>query len=265
MAATADLLIAAQGEAWDDALFLAQRYHTGVEIGDFGDPDLLEGDWPGRVEELRPLLAGIPGRRTLHGPRSELNPGLRDRGLVALAWERYLRAIEIAALLEVEAVVFHSGFNPLIRAPGFTRRWTRRSALFWQDLAREAAGRDLEILVENVWEPHPEGLRDLIEAIDRPNVRACFDVGHANVYSREPPQRWLAHLGDLVTCLHLHNNDGRMDTHQPLEEGTVEFARFLPLLALHPQPPRLVLEVSGGRRALEEGLLYIRRLLGREA
>lgn len=261
-ASTLSILIACQGEGWDYVPSLARRYGTGIEVGDVADPDLLDGDWGGLWRELGPLLAQVPGERTLHGPRGGFNPGLRDRGAQAFFGARYRRALDAAAEIGASSVVFHSGFNPLIRVPGFEQRWVRRSAAFWRSLAEEAAPRGLGITIENVWEPQPEVLRDLIAAIDAPNVGACFDVGHANIYSRRPPADWLSCLGSTVRYMHLHNNDGRMDRHLPLEEGTVDFSQFLPALVLSPQPPRLVLEVSGGPHQVEDSLFYVRRLLG---
>lgn len=258
------LSISCQGRAWRFVPALAQRHHTGVEVGDFSDPDLLPS-WRERWREIRSLLAEIPGEITMHGPRSEMNPGLRDREMVDLCRRRYRLALDIAAEIEAGAVVFHSGFNPLIRAPGFTGRWIRRSADFWRELAQEAGRLGVQILLENVWEPQPEVLGDLVDAVGSPFVRVCFDVGHANAYSRERLQDWFSTLGDRVDYVHLHNNDGRLDSHRPLEEGTIDFAGFLPLLAIAPQPPRLVLEISGGRREVEDSLFYLRRLLGLES
>jgi sugar phosphate isomerase/epimerase len=262
MTSPLEILIACQGDGWGYIPALARKHHAGIEVGDFGDANLIEGAWKERLQEILPLLNQVPGERTLHGPRSEINPGLRDRGLVEFARRRYQQALEIAVELGANSIVYHTGFNPLIRAPGYERRWIRRSATFWRDLGEEAGQLGLQIVLENVWEPHPEILRDLIDAVDSPNVRACFDVGHANVYSKQRPEKWLSSLGSRVSYVHLHNNDGRLDNHRPLEEGTVDFAQFLPLMTIDPQPPRLVLEVSSGRRKLEDSLFYMRRLLG---
>ncbi len=262
MVETPRLLIACQRDDWEDLPALVRLFPLGVEVGDFADPDVLEGDWQRRLEELRPRLEALPGPRALHGPRSDLNPGLRDRGLVAFCRERYRRALEVAAALGASVAVFHTGFNPLIRAPGFERRWLQRSADFWRGLGEEASPFGITVLLENVWEPQPQILRDLVDAVDLPTVRACLDIGHANIYSRQPAGEWLSALGDRVVYVHLHNNDGRMDTHASLERGTVDYARILPLLLLSPQPPALVLEVSGGRQERQESLLYLRRLLG---
>jgi sugar phosphate isomerase/epimerase len=256
------LLVACQRDGWAYVPALARQHRLGVEIGDFADPDLLEGDWRGRLEELRPLLEQIPGERILHGPRSDLNPGLRDRALVAFCRERYLRALDVAAEAGAGAVVFHAGYNPLIRAPGFDRRWVGRSAEFWRGVAAEAGPLGLQVLLENAWEPTPQLLCELLDAVDSPAVWACFDVGHANVYSRRPAGEWLDTLGGRLRLVHLHNNDGRLDSHSPLEEGTVDYGRLLPLLLLSPQPPWLVLEIQGGRQKVEGSLLYLRRLLG---
>lgn len=264
MAVSVSLRIACQGEGWAFVPSLARRHRLGVEVGDFADPDLLEGEWRARWQEIRFLLEEIPGGVTMHGPRSDLNPGLRDRGLTAFCRQRFRLALEVAAEMHAETVVFHTGFNPMIRSPGFEGRWIKRSAAFWRDLAEEAALLGVGIALENLWEPRPEIQRDLIDAVGSPLVRACFDVGHSNVYSREPPERWVSCLGGRLGCVHLHNNDGREDSHSPLEEGTVDFSRFLPLLLLSPEPPCLVLEVYGARQDLNDSLFYLRRLLSLE-
>jgi sugar phosphate isomerase/epimerase len=264
MAVSVSLQIACHGEGWAVVPTLARRHRLGVEVGDFADPDLLEGEWRGRWQEIRSLLKGVPGRVTLHGPRSDLNPGLRDRGLTAFCRQRYQLALEVAAEIGAERVVFHTGFNPMIRAPGFEGRWIKRCAVFWRDLAEAAEPEGVGIALENLWEPRPEIQRDLIDAVGSPLVRACFDVGHSNIYSQQPPERWVSCLGGRLACVHLHNNDGREDSHSPLEDGTVDFSRFLPLLLLSSEPPCLVLEVSGGRQDLEDSLFFLRRLLSLE-
>ncbi len=262
MGGSLTLLLACQREGWAYVPALARQNRLGVEVGDFADPDLLDGDWRARLEELRPLLEQIPGERHLHGPHSDLNPGLRDRALVAFCRDRYLRSFEVAAAIGAAAVIFHTGYNPLIRAPGFDRRWVQRSAAFWRDLAEEAGRLGLQVHLENAWEPHPGLLRDLVDAVDSPVVWACLDAGHASVYSRRPLADWLATLDRRLASIHLHNNDGRTDSHDALQEGIVDYDRLLPLLLLSPRPPRLVLEVQGGRQKVEDSLLYLRRVLG---
>lgn len=259
MAIDLPVLLACQRDDWNFVPGLARRLGLGVEVGDFADPDLLEGDWQARWRELRPLVEQIPGERAMHGPRSDLNPGLRDRGLQAFIRERYRRAMEVALEIGAGTIVLHTGYNPLIRAPGFDRRWVQRSADFWRELGQEAGRLGLTLLLENAWDPQPEIVRDLVDAVALPAVRACFDVGHANAYSRRPAGEWLAALGTRVAQVHLHNNDGRLDSHSPLGEGTVDFSRLLPLLALSPQSPRLVVEVQGGREKVEESLAYLQR------
>ncbi len=261
MAGSISILVSCRQEQWAFVPALARRYHLGVEVGDFADPEVLEGDWRVRLAEIRPLLEQIPGERAMHGPRSEINVGVRDSGLVAFARRRCQIGLEVAAEVGAATIVFHTGYNPLIKAPGFDRRWTARSADFWRSLAEEAAPLGVHLGLENAWEPRAEILRGLVDTVNMPSVRACFDVGHANVYSRQPAQEWISILGSDLAYMHLHNNDGRQDSHRALDEGSVDFSRLLPLLAISPQPPRLTLEVSGDRDEVEDSVVYVRRLL----
>ena len=51
----------------------------------------------------------------------------------------------------------------------------------------------------------------------------CFDTGHFLIFSRVTLNEWIDAFGDGLFGLHLHDNDGRMDLHQPVGEGAFDF------------------------------------------
>lgn len=75
----------------------------------------------------------------------------------------------------------------------------------------------------------------LYDNIDSPNLKFCFDSGHANCYT--PGQDPLGRFGHLMVTMHLHDNFGaaRGDMHLPIGEGEIDFdALFKRLKALDP-------------------------------
>ena len=64
--------------------------------------------------------------------------------------------------------------------------------------------------------------------VDDPRLRLCLDVGHANAeLSHTPVMEWVEACGPYLRHLHLHNNAGGWDLHDPLERGTVPMEAVL--------------------------------------
>lgn len=71
----------------------------------------------------------------------------------------------------------------------------------------------------------------------------CFDSGHGNIGDC----RGLDHLDalkDRLSALHIHDNDGQGDQHQPPFYGTLDWERFAKILAASPYPREISFEVA---------------------
>lgn len=65
---------------------------------------------------------------------------------------------------------------------------------------------------------------DKIINLNLPNIKVCFDLGHAHCYSNEKSlfEKYLPN----ILCTHLHNNFGK-DTHNLLNIGDIDYKYFL--------------------------------------
>lgn len=61
----------------------------------------------------------------------------------------------------------------------------------------------------------PTHLRDLVQ--DCPGLRVCFDASHAVSFGKYTAHEFLAQIGDIVECVHMHGGDDKGDIH--LEAG----------------------------------------------
>jgi sugar phosphate isomerase/epimerase len=100
-------------------------------------------------------------------------------------------------------------------------------------LADHAVGLNTMICVENM----PSGvfpgsqmveLAQLVAELNRAQIRLCLDTGHANIVASAATEtieagRWLA-------TTHVHDNNGRSDTHDPPGIGTVVWDEWLEAL-----------------------------------
>jgi sugar phosphate isomerase/epimerase len=130
----------------------------------------------------------------------------RDARVVSVAKERILHNIEIATQLKAKIVTFCSCFNPCIAAgsPGYVDGYKRRQIKFWSEILDSAAEKNLTLVYENLWEPKPELLRDVIDGINSENFKALLDTGHANIFSKTPIERWVEVLADRLVYIHLN-------------------------------------------------------------
>ena len=138
----------------------------------------------------------------------------------------------LARDLGVRQLVIHGGFVPQVYFPEW---YVEQSVLFWRELLAELPP-DMTIALENVMEPEPRLLADIARQVDNPRLGLCLDVGHANTFvSRVPPLEWVAPMAPWLRHVHLHNNAGHNDLHDPLGQGTLAMEQVLDtVLALCP-------------------------------
>ena len=138
--------------------------------------------------------------------------------------KRYRQAADLAQDLGVRRLVIHGGFVPQVYFPEW---YVEQSVLFWQDFLRQLP-QDMTIALENVMEPEPRLLAEIARQVDDPRLGLCLDVGHANTFvSRVPPLEWVAPMAPWLRHVHLHNNAGHDDLHDPLGQGTLAIEQVL--------------------------------------
>jgi sugar phosphate isomerase/epimerase len=112
---------------------------------------------------------------------------------------------------------------------------TRRAALAasLERLADHARGTNVTVCVENMPPGvHPGSrmadLSALIAELNRPELALALDTGHAQITS-SPAGETLAG-GALIATTHVHDNDGKHDTHDPPGLGMVDWDTWVDAL-----------------------------------
>jgi sugar phosphate isomerase/epimerase len=185
-----------------------------------------EGDLKNLAETLR--KHGL--ETTFHGPFMDLSPGGADRRIKEVTSDRLLKTIQWAFYFKPKAIVFHPGYEKW-RFDGEVKLWLASSLQTWKPLVKEAEEMGLVLVVENVFEENPDPLALLLQEIDSPHFRFCFDTGHHHVFSQVPLSIWMESLGKYLVEVHLHDNHKEMDEHLPVGDGNFDFDIFFGLLS----------------------------------
>ena len=207
-----------------DAAALARRYGLGFEVTAFCMAAALEDG--AAVAAAEAETAGID-RLWLHAPFAELHPCAIDPLVRDIAARRYRQAIAMARRLGINRVVIHDGYVPFVYFPEW---FVEQSVRFWREFLPEVPA-GMTIALENVMDDGPGMLADIMKGVDDPRLGVCFDVGHANTtVSKTPPVDWLAPLSPWLRHVHIHNNFGEWDLHNPLGEGNIPMEQVLDAL-----------------------------------
>ena len=175
-----------------------------------------------KLEAQSALLRDAGLATTIHAPFLDLNPGALDGTIRDATRHRFEQLFQAAEILQPRVIVFHPGYDEL-RYGDSRMAWLKNSIEFWRDFLPSARKVGCIITVENIFEKEPSTLRGLLEAVDDPSFRHCFDVGHWHMFSTVPLEEWFAELGPYIAELHIHDNHGEADEHLPLGEGVIDF------------------------------------------
>ncbi|MDD2897767.1 MAG: sugar phosphate isomerase/epimerase [Desulfuromonadaceae bacterium] len=213
-------------------------------------------------EELLSLAGALHASgltTTIHAPFLDLNPGAVDPSIRAASRQRIHQVLKAAELLRPKVIVVHPGYDDLHYGDN-RLNWLKNSIDFWQEFVPVAREFGTILAVENIFEKEPSTIKALLEAVDDPCFRHCFDVGHWNMFTAVTLEAWFSELGAFVVESHIHDNHGRRDEHLPVGEGAINFEQFFPLLKQHAPQAVWTIEAHSAdhlQRALKNIKKYI--------
>lgn len=183
-------------------------------------------------EELAAISAALTGNGiqcTIHTPFIDLNPGSVEPLVREATRRRFNQVLDAAAILKPKVMVFHPGYDKW-RYGDSQDRWLKHAIDGFEMVLERISAIGCTVAVENIFEEEPSTLRSLLEALDSPLIRHCFDVGHWNVFAKVSMEEWFAEMGGFIAETHIHDNFGTKDNHFPIGNGSIDFAMFFSLM-----------------------------------
>ncbi len=222
---------------------LAREYGLGFEVTKFSWVGTFED--PKNYEIVKKQMEGIRNF-WLHAPFAELTPCAIDPLAREVTRKRYNQTIEIAKGFGIKSIVIHDGFVPMLYFPEW---FVEQSIGFWRDFLKTFP-RDMEIALENIMDPNPDMLVEIVKEVDDPRLRICLDIGHANSFvSKLAPYEWIKPMAPYLSHAHIHNNEGDKDIHAALGVGTIDMKRVLD--ALLETEASITVETMAGKESVE--------------
>ena len=173
------------------------------------------------VKETGQVLKDAKIACTVHAPFMDLSPGAVDRTIRRITGDKLEKAVEMANLLGARGIVCHSGYNKWY-FDGKQDIWMEGCIETFRRVLT-AAGKELPVMVENIFEEEPSNLIELFRYFKDSNLYFCFDSGHYNLFSGISIEEWLQPLRSKIGEMHLHDNHGKSDEHLPIGLGTFPF------------------------------------------
>lgn len=164
---------------------------------------------------------------TFHAPHIDCAMGNINERLRRAAVDGVKRSLDMAARVDAGGVVVHGGASRT-RYPDHVQSFSREQALTSiEECTRHAAAVGVPLCLENSREKDterrhtatPDRLAAFLADLDVESeyLRLTLDVGHAKA-SGIPYERFVDRFEDRIHVLHLHDNDGTTDAHDPLPE-----------------------------------------------
>lgn len=102
---------------------------------------------------------------------------------------------------------------------------------FFSALANVAGSLGITVCLENMpFKKFPlstvEAITDFLKELDHPNLKMCFDTGHANIFPARMSDM-LEYAKDFIRIIHVHDNPGDADIHLHPYDGSIDWADFV--------------------------------------
>ena len=157
---------------------------------------------------------------------------------------RVHQSMDIAREMGLKAVIFHTNFIVNFRLKYYIDTWLERNEEYWRRILKEYP--EQKIYMENMFDDSPEMLLELARRMaDEERFAICLDIAHGLI-SGAPLEKWFTALKEQrVAHLHINDNDGLSDLHQPVGVGRMPWGIFSEWCKGLKQEPSILIEVRG--------------------
>jgi sugar phosphate isomerase/epimerase len=183
----------------------------------------VENTLPDDVEQLQDLLTPYQMSVSAHAPVNDVNICTRYNDLNQGIQRTIVKLAGELEKYKTKRVTFHPGH---VYWRGHVEDSDFVSMAFYRSMARLGS---MKVNVENqapTGHPFKYNVASNFESLDHiltdvPEVDFTLDTGHAGLAGLDPKMLF-DRYGGRVTEVHLHNNDGKLDSHDIITKGSLD-------------------------------------------
>ncbi|WP_353893878.1 sugar phosphate isomerase/epimerase family protein [Proteinivorax hydrogeniformans] len=235
--------------------------YTCLEIQDFILPTNLDENHENIIKQYKAILHDYKGIITLHGPYIDLKPSSFDSMIQQSTKRRFLQALNIAIKLGAKFMVVHSDYTTTGYYKGYNCFFEKQWICFWNDMIRSFEEAGITVVIENVHDPNPSQIQNIISKVNSKFLSPCLDTGHAHALGKSDVVNWLNSYNDKLKYLHIHDNNGLADQHLALSKGNINFANFFTTLKQLKFDGILIFEDLEGLESAKENLAQLKNYI----
>lgn len=186
-----------------------------------------------RINHLKKLANELELKYTIHAPFADINIASLNPKIKRLSLNIVKNTIILGGMLNARLVTIHPGSLSGLSLIHPNQTWKSLLESI-HILADFAVNHNVILCVENMIDlPHlllrnPGEIKRLMSQSTSKNVKLTLDIGHANISAS--PMEFINTLNPYIRHTHIHDNDGKLDTHKSLGEGNINWRNVLKAL-----------------------------------
>jgi sugar phosphate isomerase/epimerase len=206
----------------------------------FYGKDVVNSDFDSYIPKIINISEKYSLEVVIHLPMYDL--ALNSKRIKKAILEEIEEIVEFAGTINCKKLITHSGSVGNVPSNHLTQdefsehlfKQQQLVASMLQQYCDIAKKHDLIVCLENLFSKFMVGnySKDIItikNLVDRENLKFNYDTGHGNLIGEDVGD-YIRSIKDDIMHLHLHDNDGRVDSHDLVCTGTVKWYELIDTL-----------------------------------
>ena len=192
----------------------------------------------------------------IHAPIIEVDYS-KIQSALRYAQPVYESLLGLCKTLGIKSIVTHADFDYRCAFP--LEEQLKNAVILWSRLSGMLGKENIRLNIENHFEPEPDYLLRLMDAVKSSNFAMCVDAGHLNAFGTLSMRDWLKkYPAGSIREIHLADNLGDGDTHLPMGKGNIDFENFFKILSERNENYVFILEPRNIEEA-KESLIFLEK------
>jgi len=212
---------------------------------------------------IKDIINSFNFKYCVHAPYIGINLASMNHILTKASEKTTLKSIAFAADIDAKMIVSHVGRLSRDYPKEMITKSLKNTIPCLRNMTNASKNHGIVFTIENdhrsndrILAGYPEQLMFLIE---KTGCTFTLDVGHANTLTKI--ENFIDTLAEHIVNVHLHDNDGKQDTHLSLGKGNINFSAVLAKLRKIEYAGPLIVEVHSSA-GLKESVTLLRHTVG---